>query len=77
MAWAGADSSALDPFSVGINLNLTRDEPPERIQTAFAADGYDRLRAIKRTYDPDGPFGPKPSPLRNQAKASETEAAAR
>jgi Berberine and berberine like len=70
-------SIAPDAFSVGINLNLTGDEPPERTQTAFAADGYDRLRAIKRTYDPDDLFGPNQTPLRNQAKASETGAAAR
>lgn len=74
---ACAGSIALDPFSVGINLNLTGDEPPERIQTAFAADGCDRLRAIKRSYDPDDLFGPNQSPLRNQAKASETGAPAR
>jgi hypothetical protein len=77
VAWACAGSIALDPFSVGINLNLTGDEPRERIQTAFAADGYDRLRAIKRTYDPDDLFGPNQSPLRNQAKPSETGAASR
>ena len=61
-AWACAGSIALDPFSVGINVNLTGDEAPERIQTAFSADGYDRLRAIKRTYDPDDVFDATPLP---------------
>jgi hypothetical protein len=77
VAWACAGSIALDPVSDGINLNLTGDEPPERIQTAFTADGYERLRAIKRTYDPDGVFGPTQPPPRNQRKASETGVAAR
>jgi hypothetical protein len=77
VAWARGGSIALDPFSVGIDLNLTGDGPPERIQTAFTADGYARLRAIKRAYDPDDLFGPNESPLRNQVNASETGAAAR
>jgi hypothetical protein len=77
VAWADAGSIALDRFSVGINLNVTGDEPPERIRTAFTVDGYDRLRAIKRTYDPDDLFGPSWSPLRNPARPSETGAAAR
>jgi hypothetical protein len=67
----------LTPFSVGIDLNLTGDGPPERIQTAFTADGYARLRAIKRAYDPDDHFSPNESPLGNQVNASETGAAAR
>jgi hypothetical protein len=77
VAWARTGSIALERFSVGIDLNLTGDEPPERSQTAFTAAGYDRLRAIKRAYDPDDLFGPNQTPLRNQAKPSETGAASR
>jgi hypothetical protein len=72
VAWACAGSIALDPFSVGVCLNLTGDEPPERIETAFAADAYDQLRAIKRTYDPDEVFGPNYRPPHNPAEPSET-----
>ena len=71
MAWAGADSSALDPFSVGINLNLTGDEPPERIQTAFAADGYDRPGRSSEPTIRTASSAQNQSPLRNKAKASE------
>jgi hypothetical protein len=40
VAWASAGSIALDPYSVGVCQNLTGDEPPERIRTAFTAEGY-------------------------------------
>jgi hypothetical protein len=75
IAWTCAGSIALDPFSVGVCLNLTGDESPERIQTAFAADGYDQLRAIKRTYDPDNVFGPNYSPPHKQTEPRQTRAA--
>ena len=73
VAWACAGSIALDPFSVGVCLNLTGDEHPDRIQTAFAADGYDQLRAIKRTYDPDDVFGPNYGPLQMGADPARPE----
>ena len=49
---------ALKPFSSGgIYLNfLTEEESQRRINTAFGAETYDRLRRIKTVYDPDNLF---------------------
>jgi FAD/FMN-containing dehydrogenase len=56
VAWAQAGSIALDPFTLGACLNLTGEEPAERIATAFGDGNYRRLQAIKRAYDPDNMF---------------------
>jgi Berberine and berberine like len=56
--WRGAHagSIALDRFTAGVCLNLTGEEPAERIATAFGNENYRRLRAIKHAYDPTNLF---------------------
>lgn len=56
VAWARAGSIALQPFSVGPCLNLSGQEPAERISAAFGPENHARLQAVKRTYDPENVF---------------------
>lgn len=50
--WAKAYSDALHPYSSGgAYLNFIMDEGQERIKASYK-DNYERLRSIKRTYDP-------------------------
>jgi FAD/FMN-containing dehydrogenase len=35
---------------------MSRDEPLERVEAAFGAEKFTRLRELKRTYDPDNLF---------------------
>jgi FAD/FMN-containing dehydrogenase len=56
VAWAQAGAIALDPFTAGVCLNLTGEEPVERIATAFDNQGYRRLQTIKQAYDPTNLF---------------------
>jgi FAD/FMN-containing dehydrogenase len=37
-------------------VNFLGDEGPERVRAAFSADGFARLQAVKRRYDPDNFF---------------------
>jgi hypothetical protein len=53
VAWARETWQALQPFSTGAPyLNFLGDEGPELVAAAYAPDTYERLRAIKRKYDP-------------------------
>jgi SAM-dependent methyltransferase len=54
--WAHTGSIALDPFAVGICLNLTGEESTDRIETAFGNQNFRRLQAIKQAYDPTNIF---------------------
>jgi FAD/FMN-containing dehydrogenase len=54
--WARDTAAALEPWSYsgGGYINyMQADEPLERVRAAFGAESFDRLRALKRTYDPD------------------------
>ena len=54
--WAVAYSEALDPYSMGGGyVNMMMDEGQERVRATYR-DNYDRLAAIKATYDPDNLF---------------------
>jgi FAD/FMN-containing dehydrogenase len=54
IAWARTTAAAIEPWSVsgGYANYMQADEPLERIQAAFGAESFDRLRALKRRYDP-------------------------
>ncbi len=54
--WARAYWSALEPHHTSVYVNFLMDEGEERIQQAYGAGKYDRLKALKRTYDPENVF---------------------
>jgi FAD/FMN-containing dehydrogenase len=57
IAWADAFFEAMRPFSTGgAYVNFLGNEGPERIQAAYTAHGFARLREVKRRYDPDNFF---------------------
>jgi len=53
--WARATTAAVEPWSYsggGYVNYMQADEPIERVRAAFGAEAFDRLRALKRRYDP-------------------------
>ena len=55
-AWAQGLWSALQPHHTSVYVNFLMDEGEERIRNAYGAEKYDRLKALKRHYDPDNFF---------------------
>jgi FAD/FMN-containing dehydrogenase len=55
IAWARETAAALEPWSMsgGYVNYMQADEPLERIRGAFGEQAFDRLRELKRRYDPD------------------------
>jgi FAD/FMN-containing dehydrogenase len=56
VAWARATAAAAEPYTLrgGGYLNyMQADEPLERVRAAYGAERFERLRAVKRQYDPD------------------------
>ena len=54
--WARALWSALEPYHTSVYVNFLMDEGVERIRQAYGAGKYERLKALKRTYDPTNLF---------------------
>ncbi|TWF81165.1 FAD/FMN-containing dehydrogenase [Pseudonocardia hierapolitana] len=54
--WARAYWSALAPHHSGVYVNFLMDEGEERVRQAYGAAKYDRLKALKRRYDPHNLF---------------------
>jgi FAD/FMN-containing dehydrogenase len=54
--WARGFWSALEPHHRGVYVNFLMDEGEERIRAAYGAAKWDRLKALKRRYDPDNLF---------------------
>ena len=54
--WVRAFWSALEPHHTGVYVNFLMDEGEERVRQAYGPDKYDRLRALKRQWDPDNIF---------------------
>ena len=54
--WARRFWSALRPYHRGVSVNFLMNEGEERVRQAYGAVKYDRLKALKRTYDPDNVF---------------------
>jgi hypothetical protein len=56
-AWTRAFFAALGRFRDGVYVNfLGGDEDPGRVREAYGDSVYDRLVAVKTTYDPDNIF---------------------
>jgi hypothetical protein len=54
--WARGFWSALEPHHRSVYVNFLMDEGEERIRAAYGAAKWDRLKALKRRYDPDNLF---------------------
>jgi FAD/FMN-containing dehydrogenase len=56
MEWARTFWAAVEPFSKGVYANhLDRDDGAERVRAAYGSN-VERLRAVKRAYDPQNMF---------------------
>src|SRR6266508_1944432 len=54
--WSRSFWSALEPYHTSVYVNFLMDEGEDRIRQAYGAEKYDRLRALKRMYDPNNLF---------------------
>jgi hypothetical protein len=50
--WVRGYWSALEPHHAGVYVNFLMEEGEERVREAYGPDKYDRLKALKRTWDP-------------------------
>jgi FAD/FMN-containing dehydrogenase len=55
-AWAEGFAAALKQGTPGVYVNFLADEGAARVRDAYPGPNWDRLRAIKRRYDPDNLF---------------------
>jgi FAD binding domain/Berberine and berberine like len=54
--WVRDYWSALAPYHTSVYVNFLMEEGEERVRQAYGAEKYDRLKALKRTYDPTNFF---------------------
>lgn len=54
--WARGLWTALEPHQTSVYVNFMLDEGEERVREAYGSAKYDRLKALKRRYDPDNFF---------------------
>ena len=54
--WARDYWSALAPHHTSVYVNFLMEEGEERVRQAYGAEKYDRLKALKRKYDPTNFF---------------------
>ena len=54
--WSRTFWSALEPYHTSVYVNFLMDEGEDRIRQAYGAARYDRLKSLKRKYDPDNFF---------------------
>ncbi len=54
--WVRSFWSALEPWHQTVYVNFLENEGEERIRSAYGAEKYDRLKTLKRKYDPDNFF---------------------
>jgi len=54
--WARMYWSALEPYHTSVYVNFLMEEGEERIRQAYGAEKYERLKALKRKYDPTNFF---------------------
>jgi FAD/FMN-containing dehydrogenase len=54
--WVRGFWSALEPYHQSVYANFLMDEGEERVRQAYGAEKYERLKALKRSWDPDNFF---------------------
>jgi FAD/FMN-containing dehydrogenase len=54
--WSRGFWSALEPHHTSVYVNFLMEEGEERIREAYGPEKYERLKALKRRYDPDNLF---------------------
>ena len=54
--WARGLWTALEPYHTSVYVNFMMDEGEERVRQAYGPAKYERLKALKRSYDPDNVF---------------------
>jgi hypothetical protein len=54
--WVREFWSALEPWHTSVYVNFLDEEGEERIRAAYGAGKWDRLKALKRKYDPENFF---------------------
>jgi hypothetical protein len=54
--WSRYFWTALRPYQTSVYVNFLMNEGEDRIRQAYGAAKYDRLKALKRKYDPDNFF---------------------
>jgi len=54
--WVRSFWSALEPHHKSVYVNFLMEEGEDRIREAYGSEKYDRLKALKRKYDPDNFF---------------------
>ena len=54
--WVRGFWSALEPFHASVYVNFLMEEGQDRVREAYGPAKYERLRALKREYDPDNLF---------------------
>ena len=54
--WSRSLWSALSPHHTGVYVNFLMDEGEDRIRQAYGSTKYERLKALKRKYDPGNVF---------------------
>jgi hypothetical protein len=59
IGWARRTAATLEPYSLaggGYVNYMQQDEPIDRVRAAFGPEKFERLRALKRRFDPDNVF---------------------
>ena len=54
--WSRDFWTALKPYHTSVYVNFMMDEGEDRVREAYGAAKYDRLKALKREYDPENLF---------------------
>jgi len=54
--WSRNFWSELEPYHTSVYVNFLMEEGEDRIRQAYGLERYDRLKALKRKYDPDNFF---------------------
>ena len=54
--WSRTFWSALEPHQTSVYVNFLMEEGEARVREAYGAQKYDRLKALKRRYDPENVF---------------------